>query len=187
MIFAWDERLKFHVGSFAPAEEIGQYFKSVATKYDLYDSIKMNTEVTRAEWDEKAGMWTIDAVDRATGERSRVTGDIFVNAGGILNAWKWPDIDGLKTFDGPCLHTAAWVGLFPLLSGLPFTMNLAYPEVGLFGRSARQKNRGDWLRCDGRPGCAPAAKGRRFCDGFCPESQLYPTQCRVWDRSLLLQ
>jgi hypothetical protein len=66
-------------------------------------------------------------------------------------------------------------------------MNLAYPEVGLFGRSARQKNRGDWLRCDGRPGCAPAAKGRRFCDGFCPESQLYPTQCRVWDRSLLLQ
>ncbi|CEL09176.1 hypothetical protein ASPCAL12316 [Aspergillus calidoustus] len=111
---------------FAPAEEIGQYFKSVATKYDLYDSIKMNTEVTRAEWDEKAGMWTIDAVDRATGERSRVTGDIFVNAGGILNAWKWPEIDGLKAFDGPCLHTAAWDP----------SVNLQGKKIGVIGSGA---------------------------------------------------
>ncbi|KAL3444241.1 flavin-binding monooxygenase [Aspergillus insuetus] len=93
---------------FAPAEEIGEYFKAVAARYELYSCIKLNTEVKRAKWDEERGIWAIDVVNHATGEHSQVAGDIFVNAGGILNAWKWPEIDGLGTFDGPCLHTAAW-------------------------------------------------------------------------------
>lgn len=34
--------------------------------------------------------------------------DIFVNAGGVLNAWKWPAIPGLHRFKGTVLHTAQW-------------------------------------------------------------------------------
>ncbi|KAK9893389.1 hypothetical protein P389DRAFT_175398 [Cystobasidium minutum MCA 4210] len=32
----------------------------------------------------------------------------MINAGGILNAWKWPDIEGLESFHGPRLHSANW-------------------------------------------------------------------------------
>jgi cation diffusion facilitator CzcD-associated flavoprotein CzcO len=35
--------------------------------------------------------------------------DVFVNAGGILNNWKWPDIEGLASFEGLAIHTASWV------------------------------------------------------------------------------
>lgn len=34
--------------------------------------------------------------------------DIFINATGILNNWKWPDISGLDTYKGTLLHTADW-------------------------------------------------------------------------------
>lgn len=27
---------------------------------------------------------------------------------GILNNWKWPDIEGLHDFKGPILHSACW-------------------------------------------------------------------------------
>jgi cation diffusion facilitator CzcD-associated flavoprotein CzcO len=32
--------------------------------------------------------------------------DIFINASGILNAWKWPSIPGLNDYKGVLLHTA---------------------------------------------------------------------------------
>jgi cation diffusion facilitator CzcD-associated flavoprotein CzcO len=31
-----------------------------------------------------------------------------VNGSGILNNWKWPDIEGLHDFKGPVLHSACW-------------------------------------------------------------------------------
>lgn len=34
--------------------------------------------------------------------------DFFINGGGFLNAWKWPNVKGLHSFQGPKLHTATW-------------------------------------------------------------------------------
>ncbi len=36
------------------------------------------------------------------------TADIFLKGTGILNRWKWPDIEGLHSFKGPVLHSARW-------------------------------------------------------------------------------
>jgi cation diffusion facilitator CzcD-associated flavoprotein CzcO len=33
---------------------------------------------------------------------------IFVNGTGILNTWKWPEIEGLHDFSGPLMHSAKW-------------------------------------------------------------------------------
>ena len=33
---------------------------------------------------------------------------IFVNGTGILNTWKWPEIEGLHDFKGPLIHSAKW-------------------------------------------------------------------------------
>jgi len=95
--------------SFAPAEEIGEYFKKVASKYAVYPHVKFNRRVTRATWDNGGAQWVLTVSDKQLHVEMEAKGDIFVNAGGILNDWKWPDIKGLDTFKGPRLHTAAWV------------------------------------------------------------------------------
>ncbi|KAJ4262903.1 hypothetical protein NW762_006516 [Fusarium torreyae] len=99
---------------FAPAEEIGEYFISVAKKHELHKIITFNSRVIGAEWIETEGMWQIQvAHDTPTDSHAEVVVEelrahVFINAGGILNDWKWPDIEGLHTFKGRLLHTAAW-------------------------------------------------------------------------------
>jgi cation diffusion facilitator CzcD-associated flavoprotein CzcO len=34
--------------------------------------------------------------------------DFLINGAGILNAWRWPDIAGLDSFQGTLVHTAQW-------------------------------------------------------------------------------
>ncbi|KAH6871816.1 hypothetical protein B0T10DRAFT_416993 [Thelonectria olida] len=94
---------------FAPAEEIGEYFISVAKKYGLYTHITFNSQVTFAEWDESAAKWKVQ-VEHSNQSTATETllADVLINAGGILNDWSWPDIDGLQNFKGYTVHTAAW-------------------------------------------------------------------------------
>jgi cation diffusion facilitator CzcD-associated flavoprotein CzcO len=33
---------------------------------------------------------------------------VCINGTGILNTWKWPDIQGLFDFKGPVMHSAKW-------------------------------------------------------------------------------
>ncbi|KAF4999873.1 hypothetical protein FDECE_11372 [Fusarium decemcellulare] len=98
---------------FAPAEEIGQYFISVAEKHDLYPTITFNSRVIGAEWDESKAIWRVQVTTGiSTGNEESVIEEhqahIFINAGGILNDWKWPDIEGRELFKGTRVHTAAW-------------------------------------------------------------------------------
>ncbi|KAG5769761.1 hypothetical protein H9Q73_013468 [Fusarium xylarioides] len=44
---------------FSPAEEIGEYFISVAKKHDLYNKITFNSRVIGAEWDDNTGLWRV--------------------------------------------------------------------------------------------------------------------------------
>lgn len=34
--------------------------------------------------------------------------DVLINATGILNSWKWPDVKGVGIFKGQMAHSAAW-------------------------------------------------------------------------------
>ncbi|KAF7554068.1 hypothetical protein G7Z17_g3173 [Cylindrodendrum hubeiense] len=94
---------------FAPAEEIGDYFTSVAKKYGLYNHITFHSRVTSAEWDELKAQWKV-MVESDTREAAPETfvADVLINAGGILNDWAWPEIDGLQDFKGHRVHTATW-------------------------------------------------------------------------------
>jgi cation diffusion facilitator CzcD-associated flavoprotein CzcO len=33
---------------------------------------------------------------------------VFVNSSGLLNTWKWPEINGLFDFKGELMHSAKW-------------------------------------------------------------------------------
>ncbi|KAH7012944.1 hypothetical protein EDB80DRAFT_638624 [Ilyonectria destructans] len=94
---------------FAPAEEIGDYFISVAKTYDLYPYITFNSRVISAEWNESNALWQVQVVDSAKGNTVETfVANVLINAGGILNDWAWPEIDGLQSFKGHKVHTAAW-------------------------------------------------------------------------------
>ena len=52
--------------------------------------------------------------------------DILINAGGYLNHWVWPRIEGLESFSGPTIHSAAWNS----------TLQLKDKAVGLIGNGS---------------------------------------------------
>ncbi|KAF9876803.1 hypothetical protein CkaCkLH20_05649 [Colletotrichum karsti] len=99
---------------FAPAEEIGEYFISVAKKHALLENITFNSRVVGAEWDETEAIWRVQVAGSGSSDWHAKTvheeyqANVFINAGGILNDWKWPEIEGLHGFKGKLLHTAAW-------------------------------------------------------------------------------
>ncbi|KAK1765315.1 hypothetical protein QBC33DRAFT_455591 [Phialemonium atrogriseum] len=94
---------------FAPADEIGQYFTSVAKTYDIYPFISFNSRVVSAKWHEERAKWQLEVASVLDDSKPETfEGDVFINAGGVLNDWKWPDIEGLGNFQGNLIHTAAW-------------------------------------------------------------------------------
>ncbi|KPI36866.1 putative sterigmatocystin biosynthesis monooxygenase stcW [Cyphellophora attinorum] len=93
---------------FAPAEEIGEYIKTVAIKESLYEYITLKSRVVDAQWMDQRSKWVIQIEDQVSQETSFQECDLFVNAGGILNNWRWPDIPGLRSYKGELLHSASW-------------------------------------------------------------------------------
>lgn len=97
---------------YSPSEEIWEYMKGVAVKYDLEKYMQLNTKVETAEWDEESGQWQLDLVG-PEGPFSDWC-DILISASGLLNSWKYPAIPGLDTFKGKLMHSARWDNSFDL-------------------------------------------------------------------------
>ncbi|KAH7308922.1 putative monooxygenase [Stachybotrys elegans] len=93
---------------YASQPEILQYFRDTAEKFDLEKFIKFSSEVVEAHWNEDKGQWAIKIRDRSTGAIATDWCHFFINGGGFLNNWQWPEIAGLHSFQGPLLHSAAW-------------------------------------------------------------------------------
>ncbi|KXH25723.1 hypothetical protein CSAL01_04915 [Colletotrichum salicis] len=88
---------------YASSQEIQAYLDGVARHFDLRKFIKFNTVVTKAEWSEDSGTWSVETADGST-----FVSEILVNASGILNNFQMPNIEGFENFAGPVLHTANW-------------------------------------------------------------------------------
>ncbi|GME30535.1 hypothetical protein BKA56DRAFT_556052 [Neofusicoccum parvum] len=88
---------------YATSKEIQNYLKSVCKRFSLEKYIEYNSKVVGTTWQEKQGTWKVEVEGKATAES-----EILINAGGILNNFRMPDIAGLSDFDGRLLHTAAW-------------------------------------------------------------------------------
>jgi len=94
--WTWSER-------YAAQPEILAYATHVADRHDLRRDITFETRVTRAEWDEDGGVWSIET---DTGERLRARW--LIMAVGCLSAAKRPEIEGIDTFAGTSVHTGRW-------------------------------------------------------------------------------
>jgi len=80
---------------------------SVVDTYGLRDQFKLAHEVVSAQWDDSAREWVVK-VKGPDGVEVEDRADFLINGSGILNKWKWPDIDGIESFKGKLMHTAAW-------------------------------------------------------------------------------
>ncbi|MFC4020829.1 flavin-containing monooxygenase [Micromonospora sp. GCM10011542] len=88
---------------FPPHAEILAYLGRCVDDLGLADRVRLNTEVTDAEWDEAAGCWRLRT---AAGEE--LTADVLVPAVGQLSRPVVPVLPGAERFAGPALHTARW-------------------------------------------------------------------------------
>ncbi|KAF8902348.1 hypothetical protein CPB84DRAFT_1907907 [Gymnopilus junonius] len=93
---------------YASSDEIQKYFENFAAKYDLNKYCKLKHEVSKAVWNEAKRRWEVEIHNLVDGTTVHDTCNILVNAGGVLNSWRWPDIEGLDKYKGILLHTARW-------------------------------------------------------------------------------
>ncbi|KAJ6027895.1 uncharacterized protein N7446_003505 [Penicillium canescens] len=112
--------------TYASSKEIFDYFKGFHFRFNLSEKTKVGHQVIGAKWDESTAKWNIDIKDRAKHTVIHDLCDVLVNAGGILNAWRWPAIPGLHDFRGKLVHSAAW----------DESLDLTNKHVGLIGNGS---------------------------------------------------
>lgn len=88
---------------FAPGSELKRYAERVADEYDLRRHMEFGTAVTNATWSDDDRCWTVTTDDGRTR-----TARYLVTATGFLSQPHTPDFDGIDTFAGTIIHTAAW-------------------------------------------------------------------------------
>ncbi|KAJ0415082.1 hypothetical protein BJY00DRAFT_305134 [Aspergillus carlsbadensis] len=91
---------------YATSEQIHAYMHDVADRYECKQYIRFRHTIRSAVWEEGSGKWVLDVENGKATIRDEV--DVFVNAGGVLNNWKWPTIPDLHTFQGKLIHSARW-------------------------------------------------------------------------------
>jgi cation diffusion facilitator CzcD-associated flavoprotein CzcO len=103
--FSWKIKLWSHYYSYAP--EIWEYLKSIERENDFITKyIKLQHRIEHVEWDSAAGVWRCRVRNLETDQVTDDSAEFFINAGGVLNNWKWPEIPGLHNFKGKLMHSA---------------------------------------------------------------------------------
>ena len=66
------------------SEEIWQYFKDVVDSFELQKYMKLNHEITAADWNEDEGLWHVRVKNLVTGSEFIDKAEVFIKGGGIL-------------------------------------------------------------------------------------------------------
>jgi 4-hydroxyacetophenone monooxygenase len=107
----------FYCYSFEPADhwseyfvrqpELRDYFARVLEDHDLRPHCRFGTTVEGAVYDEASGRWAV-TVTNPDGTTEVLEAKVLVSGVGALNQPRYPDIEGMATFDGPSFHSARW-------------------------------------------------------------------------------
>mgnify|MGYP000091250438 CR=1 FL=1 len=92
---------------FSTQEVLLDYFRACADEFGLRPSIRFETEVVSATFDDATCAWAVVTRDRAGREETH-TANAVISAVGQLNRPNMPDIAGMDTFAGPAFHSARW-------------------------------------------------------------------------------
>ena len=83
--------------------EVLAYLNHVVDRYDLRKNMQFNTELRDARWDEESRHWIIKT---STDEAFRAR--YLVTALGLLSKTNFPNIPGLRSFEGEMYHSGKW-------------------------------------------------------------------------------
>lgn len=104
--FSFDEALQQEwrwTERYASQPELLRYANHVADRFALRDSIRLETRLAGATWDEDARRWVA-----TSDEGERWSARFLVMASGPLSAPNTPNFEGLDNFAGTTHHTADW-------------------------------------------------------------------------------
>ena len=110
---------------FALRDELQEYLDHVAEKFNLLENIRFGSEVEDAAFDNEKGDWEL-SLKHSDGSKTKRRAHAVIAAVGIFNPLKYPDIEGLGKFSGPCFHTAEW----------PKDLDLSGKRVAIIGNGA---------------------------------------------------
>lgn len=97
--------------------------KEVTEQHNLGGYIRLSHKITGAKWVEDRQKWQIRIIqtdgrelvvsdgetkDGECGEEFIEECDIFINASGAYNNWRWPTIPNRDTYSGTMIHSAVW-------------------------------------------------------------------------------
>ncbi|KAL1841261.1 hypothetical protein VTJ49DRAFT_7263 [Mycothermus thermophilus] len=106
--FSW-KRKRDWSNFFADAEEIDGYLKEAVGEVEgAREAIRTRHQVVGAWWREEEGKWRVRVKRLEDGEEFEDEAEFVVDATGILNNWKWPDVEGREDYQGTLIHTARW-------------------------------------------------------------------------------
>lgn len=100
---------------YATGPEIFRYFKNVAVEHNLLRFARLQHELVHAQWDESRKLWKVKL--QRNGDPNDIIedeGEVLVNATGVLNKWRWPDLPNRQRFQGKMLHSASYEEGYPL-------------------------------------------------------------------------
>ncbi|OLN88794.1 putative sterigmatocystin biosynthesis monooxygenase stcW 1 [Colletotrichum chlorophyti] len=93
---------------FASATEIEEYLCRVCDDENLRPYIKTSHQVVAASWSEARAVWELQIKNLKTGAGFVDYADFVIDATGILNKLRWPDVQGISDFKGTLVHSANW-------------------------------------------------------------------------------
>ena len=117
---------------YSHAPEILEHSINIAKKYNLYDDVCFQTEVTELRWDESISRWII-----YTNRGDEIKAHYVAMSNGLLTKPKLPGIPGIDKYKGHTFHTSRWD--FAYTKGNPegeLTTGLADKRVGIIGTGA---------------------------------------------------
>ena len=94
-------------GYFSKRDELRSYFEDCATKFNVREHIRLETEILTSTNDEAAKKWTVTA-RTADGKQKEFTANVLITAVGQLNRASLPEIPGREAFTGPAWHSSEW-------------------------------------------------------------------------------
>lgn len=100
--FSFEQELGWK-NRYGTSQEIYQYLRHCADKYDIRPHVQFNTEIASAEFDALQGVWHIQST---TGEQFEA--EFLVGAVGQLNRPAYPKLKGIENFKGKAFHSARW-------------------------------------------------------------------------------
>src|ERR1700722_5811867 len=88
---------------FAPQQEIWDYLRRCAAKYDVEKHIRYGCAVESMDWDDAARRWTVQVAGGDSYQAHAV-----VSGAGALHIPFTPRIPGAERFSGNAFHSARW-------------------------------------------------------------------------------